>query len=361
MTKMGIQGVYGRTALAATALCAAYFEARRRILSKAQADATRIGPRWLGSMTAAMLNKFSTLLGVEFCSEGGEGLSKLDPSRRYMIVWHPHGFIAWTAMFLVSKMAVEGHPHGQEWFAMVAPALFRIPIISEALMLVNARCVDKKVMTNLAGKGASVAVQPGGVREQMASRHDQEQAFFPKNLGFIRMALTYGQDLLPCYVFNENQLYRRVQGCDGLSQSIYKHTGFGLPICQGRFGIPGFLPPHPAKIHVRWGSPVHVGEAIANPTDEQVEEVFTRYVQSLRDIFDRHAHECLPPEVAARGLQIHRLDGKPVPSQISSGCSEERVGGPHGQQTLQGRHAASAAGFKDYSMTQVQPLAASRL
>merc|ERR1719339_705641 len=62
-------------------------------------------------MTAAMLSKFSTLLGVEFCSEGGEGLSKLDPSRRYMIVWHPHGFIAWTAMFLVSKMAVEGHPH----------------------------------------------------------------------------------------------------------------------------------------------------------------------------------------------------------------------------------------------------------
>lgn len=312
-------GQRNRRILTLAALCATYLEGRRRLLARVERDGTRLGPRWLGLLAAWFLNKYSELNGVRLASEGGEGLQMLDPARRYMIVWHPHGFLAWSAMFIVPKMAIMGHPHGREWFAMVAPALFRLPIFSEALMLVNGRQVDKSVVENLAEKGKSIALQPGGVKEQMISRHDQEQAVFPANLGFIRQAIKYGMDLLPVYIFNENQMFKRVDGFEKTTRFIYDKTGFGLPTVTARFGLPmaGLLPLS-TDIHVRWGAPLEVGPADANPSQERVEELFCRYVVALQQLFQRHAAECLPADVAAKGLKIIRLDGKPVPQEAPS-------------------------------------------
>lgn len=310
-----VGGKAGRV-LALTALCLSYLEARKRVLAQAEKGGLRIGPKWLGLLAWRFLNSFSELVGVRMASEGGAGLKLLDPARRYLIVWHPHGFLAWTPLFIVSRMAVVAHPHGREWFAMVAPVLFRIPIVAEALMLVNGRQVNKKVVENLAAKGKSLAIQPGGVREQIVTRHDQEQAVFPANLGFIRMALKHGMDLLPIYIFNENQMFRRVEGLDGLTKWVHKSSGFGMPVITGKFGLPmaGLLP-RATEVHVRWGRPIPV-DAVAEPSEELVEELFCRYLAELRALFDCHAHECLPPEVAVRGLKIVRLDGKPVPPHL---------------------------------------------
>lgn len=302
--------------LAASALGLAYMEARRRLLDDAERRAVRIGPKWLGVLAWQFLHGWSRLMGVRLASEKGEGLDLIDPARRYLIVWHPHGFIAWSALFIVSRMAVIGHPHGREWFAMVAPALFKIPIFSEALMLVNGRKVDKKVVENLLEKGQSIAIQPGGVKEQMASRHDQEQAVFPQNLGFIRMAIKHGMDLLPVYIFNENQLYRKVDGFEGATSFIHRTTGMVLPASTAKFGLPmAGLMPKSNDIHVRWGAPIAVGDADPEPSDERVEALFQQYLVELRKIFKRYASECLPPDVAAKGLLIIRLDGKPVPAE----------------------------------------------
>lgn len=323
----------GRAGKAAVAIAAyaAFLQARSRVLTRAEKEGRRIGPKSLGLFSNRLLNIFSELVGVRLASEGGEGLGKLDAARRYLIVWHPHGFIAWSAMFIVSRMAILGHPTGREWFAMVAPALFRIPIIAEALMLSNGRRVDKKVVETYLEKGKAIALQPGGIKEQMITRHDQEQAVFPANLGFIRMAMRYGMDLLPVYLFNENQIYKRVFGLDKVTQSLFKYTGFGLPILTGRFGLPmaGLLP-LTTGVHVRWGMPIEVSKN-ENPADEQVEELFLLYLEGLRRIFHQHVLECLPPAVAARGLTVIRVDGRPVPPdpfQAATEAAAAAAGGP---------------------------------
>jgi len=303
-----------RNVLAGAAAYAAYVEIRRRLLRQAEKEGRRIGPRWMGTLAWKLASSWSDFVGVKMASESGDGLDELDPARRYLIVWHPHGFLAWSPFFILSNMAVRGHPHGREWFAMVAPALFKLPIVSEILMLVNGRTVSKDVVENLAAKGKSLAIQPGGVHEQIETRHDQEQAIFPANLGFIRLAIKHGMDLLPTYLFNENQMMRRVAGLDKLSHWIRQTTGFGLPFITARFGLPmcGLIP-YPTDVHVRWGSPVHVGDPDPNPSEERVQEVFTQYLAALQHLFDRYAFECLPQEVAAKGLKIIRLDGKPLP------------------------------------------------
>lgn len=297
------------TLLGASALVAGYCWAFRWYLSYVEAKACRAGPQWLGLLAWRILNIYSGLVGVNLASEGGEGLKLVDPTRRYLIAWHPHGFLAWSAMFILCRQAVAGEPCGREWFAMVAPALFRLPIVGEMLLLVNGRRVDRKVFEHLLSSGASVAVQPGGVTEQLMTRHDQEQVVFPKRLGFIRQAIKHGVDyLMPCYIFQETQMYRRVEGLDWLSSLIRRTTGLGLPFVTARFGLPmaGLLP-MPTDIHVRWGKPVEVGEKELEPSEERVEELYNRYVAALHEVFDQHAHDCLPPELAKRGLKVIRL------------------------------------------------------
>merc|ERR1719401_2679680 len=87
-----------------------------------------------------------------------------------------------------------------------------------------------------------------------------------------------------------------------------------LPIFTGKFGIPfAYMLPIGTQVHARWGAPVEVGPPEADPSEERVEAVFARYLEELRRVFSGNAQECLPPDVAARGLKIIRKDGKPVP------------------------------------------------
>ncbi|CAK9030078.1 unnamed protein product [Durusdinium trenchii] len=385
-----------------------YVKVKEHILRTLEHEGGRIVPIWVSKMLREALGRYSNFVGVREVSIGGEGLA-CDRSRKYMIVWHPHGFITWVPFFIAGRYALDAQPCGEHWFPVVAPVLFRVPIFSEMLIILGARRVDKKVIDKMLARGDSIAIQPGGVKEQAQSSEKQEQAFFPARLGFVRMAIRHGVDLLPAYFFGENQLYKKVEGYQQplarrflatypscmdhphttfqnvfvsrrcillcpcvdvgpatletysanpkvsfpplLSHSLpiqgylyslqsltsfplwYVHIestdscfqirdvvalrGMTLPIVTSRFGIPmGGLLPIPTPIHTRYGRPVPVGPPEPDPSDERVEEVFLKYLAELRRLFDEHAKDCLPYDVAQRGLRIVRLDGKPVPEDI---------------------------------------------
>ena len=222
-----------------------------------------------------------------------------------MYVWHTHGFVAYAATMLVSGMSVRKMPHGREWFASCAPVLFRIPLLGEMITVTNGRQVDRGSLTALCKAGASFGIQPGGIHEQAATRHDQEQAFFPKKLGFVRLAIKHGTPLVPMYLFGENQLYRRVDGFEWLTRLIKKATGMTLPIVTAKWGLPqaGLLP-IATDVHVRYGRPVDVGAPEPEPSDARVAALFEQYLAELQRLFAAHAAQCLPEDVAARGLRV---------------------------------------------------------
>ena len=78
-----------------------------------------------------------------------------------------------------------------------------------------------------------------------------------------------------------------------------------------RFGAP-FVNPIPRSIDLKFviGDVVEVGPPDENPSREKVEEIFQRYTAALVRVFDAHK-DCLPPEVAEKGLRIvHRAPKK---------------------------------------------------
>lgn len=296
-------------ALASTVLVA-YLAATRR--SRAQAQVAEWGPRWLARRVAALLRLLAHLGGVRLKSVAAPYVPPKSDQPQYLLVWHPHGALTFAALFLGSSIALD--PAGPvSWFTAVAPILFKMPLLREVLLLLNAREVAGSTMERLMRAGRTVGVQPGGIPEQLRTDHRREVAYFPPNLSFCRLALVHGTPLLPVYIFGENQCYETNSSAQRLARAVHAACGLPAVVPFGRFGLPSLLP-RSTDVHVRFGRPVPVGPPTAEPTAAQVRELFGRYVHELRRVFDENARDCLPPEIAARGLAVlHRQrDGRTV-------------------------------------------------
>lgn len=274
----------------------------RRYTASKIGSAEPWGPRWLALLVAEASSRLMGLIGAPMVRH--HVAQPCERDRQYLVCWHPHAAYTTMALMHTATMTIRGDP--LTWFTGVAPVLFSLPGLREALLLLNARSVDSSVVAHLAERGLNVGIQPGGVPEQLQADHTREIAVFPPKLGFIRLALRHGMDLLPAYIFGENQAYHTSEASRRTAQSIFRSTGVPLVPISGRWGLPWPVPRR-VEVSVCWGRPVSVGPPDAEPSEQRVAEVFARYCAELRRLFDEHKDSCLPPEVAARGLSIvHR-------------------------------------------------------
>lgn len=270
------------------------------------------GPRWLALALSGMLNRFGCWY-LRFSHDTDEKIKAglFEPGKQYLVVWHPHGAFTITALYFLSNWWARSYPM-PGLFVCVADLLLRVPVLAEFLLLCNARSGDSRTFDSLLANGRTVAVQPGGIAEQVQTDDQQETVFFPKRLGFIRLALKHGVPLLPAYAFGENQLYVTTPAVRSLNCWLYQKFKVGTLFVWGRGGLlvtpalpnPGLLPVPGGPLNVRWGEPVDVGAPDEAPSDEKVKAVFEKYSAELRRLFDAHKDKCLPPEVAAKGLKV---------------------------------------------------------
>lgn len=277
------------------------------------------GPRWLALLASNALCGFGNWY-LSFTHDTEEKISEgklFKPGKQYVMVWHPHGAFAISALYFLSNWWAKDYPM-PKLYVCIADLLFRVPGLAEYLLLCNARSGNSKTFNALLEKGNSVAIQPGGIAEQVNTDDQQETVFFPAKLGFIRIALKHGVPLLPIYAFGENQLYTTTKTVRSINMWLYKTFSVGSLFQWGRGGLlvtpalpnPAVLPIPSSPLHIRWGEPVDVGPADDNPSDEKVLKVFDDYCTALKKLFDAHKDTCLPKEVAAKGLTIVRREAK---------------------------------------------------
>lgn len=284
------------------------------VLTKAAKRVGTWGPRWLAYWLSKALFSFGSWWLLKFSHNGEEALAKglFDPGTQYVLPWHPHGSFTVGATYFWSFFNATCYPGGAPRYTVIAPLLFKFPFLSEFLLLCNCREASLKTFDKLLGSGASVHVQPGGLLEQVETEDKQEKVFFPGNLGFVRLAMKHGVPLLPIYAFGENQLFATSKWTRQLNRGCYRRLRMGSVVVHGLGGVPCtpllpnplLLPSREKALHGRWGRPVDVGKANDSPSDEQVREVFERYVEELTRMFDEYKGECLPPAVAAKGLHV---------------------------------------------------------
>lgn len=262
------------------------------------------GPRWLSSLCV----RFSwwwanTVMNMPFKTNEKEAEEKGTLTGQIFIVWHPHGAFCGIPLFFGGVPWFNHSNNVTQWYVCIADLLFRIPILGEYMALNNCRSAAKRTMQGLLAKGHSIGVQPGGIYEQVRWDSDREVIYFPKNLGFIYLAVERGVPLVPLYIFGEGQMFKQNGITRTLNRAINKYTGGGTFFVTGRFGLP-WMWPNRTPIAWCYGERVDVGTPDAAPSEERIREIFLRYVKELRKVWDIHAKDSLPAAVAEKGLKI---------------------------------------------------------
>lgn len=274
--------------------------------------------RGLGAVCGKLMNLLGVTSKIVFTDDGLSG--------QCIGAGSPHGAFPVTQMcFALFEFRNSKRFETFKLRSAGASVLFYCPLLRELLLLLGVRDAGRANLQNLLNSGYSVAVCPGGIWEMVNTRHDQEQLFLQRNLGFIRLAMRHGLPIVPIYTFGENQLFTVHTPLRALRLWIANHLWVGLPLVTGRFGLPGI--PHPTAVTHVVGRAVPTGAANPHPTVAELEKVFESYVAEMDRIFRLHAPACLPPDIAAKGLRVEwrghsvryvGIDNPPPPKAIAA-------------------------------------------
>lgn len=213
-----------------------------RYMTKVSRSARKWGSPVMGILSGSVFAAAGAICGITGAVGNFEhsAMPGVTPKRQSMVVNHPHGLCLWGQFYGLSRAPLKDSPY-YGVFTSAADPVFAVPVFRELLLALGVRSANKKTMDGLFEQGQSVSLYPGGIHEQLATDPNQEKCFFPPKLGFVKQAIKHGVALQPIYCFGENQLFDLPDWARKVTQAVKKHTGIGMPIPIGRFGIP-FLP-----------------------------------------------------------------------------------------------------------------------
>lgn len=232
---------------------------------------------------------------------------ELDASRNYIFGYHPHGIIsigAFTA-FGTEGANYNSHFPGINVRLLTLDSNFKLPLYREIIMGCGLASVSRRSCENILSKGPghSCMIVVGGATESLYAFPNMSSLILKKRLGFIKLAMRSGADLVPVYSFGENNLYGQLSNKEGtwlrtFQKAFQSVMGFTTPIFHGRgilnydYGVLPFR--HPVRVVV--GKPVRVPH-VANPSDDEAREVQKLYIDELQRIFDKYKDEYSPNRV----------------------------------------------------------------
>ncbi|GAB1600364.1 2-acylglycerol O-acyltransferase 1-like [Argonauta hians] len=225
--------------------------------------------------------------------------AELDPSKNYIVGYHPHGIMSAGAFanFATNATGFKDIFPNMHQYLCILTGQFRFPFFREYLMSSGCCSVSKTSLSwllNQKEKGKFITIVVGGAVEATEANPGQFKLKIKNRKGFIKLALQHGTPLLPVYSFGENDLFLQLsaekrQWLKWFQLRFTKFMGFSPVIFHGRgifnytFGILPFRKP----VNTVVGKPIDV-PLIENPSKEEVEKIHTIYLKSLYELFEEY-------------------------------------------------------------------------
>jgi len=241
---------------------------------------------------------------IERCfSEGGQiyfpaksiYLPKLSKDKAYILAAWPHGLFGGGNHYGFCDFEQEGfYP-----IYSGASVMRYVPFVRRFLTMLGLTNVTKAGLSRVLDIQKYGPTYPynvvhlvvGGIHEMFATPGSakHEQIIISKRMGFIKLALQTGADIIPMYSFGANQTYYRIAGLDSLLCQASTALRVSITPWLGRWWIPmGFIPFCTPILTV-------TGEVFQVPkvkdgeiTDELVQQVHADFCQALRELFDTY-------------------------------------------------------------------------
>ncbi|KAF8735167.1 hypothetical protein AX14_002622 [Amanita brunnescens Koide BX004] len=227
--------------------------------------------------------------------------AELPPDRPYVFGYHPHGIIGMGALATFATEATgfsEAFP-GIKPHLLTLTSNFKSPFYRDILLALGICSVSRESCSNIlkGGPGSAITIVIGGAAESLSAHPGTADLTLKKRLGFIKIAIRHGADLVPVFSFGENDIYQQMANEKGttiyaLQRKFQSIFGFTLPLFHGR-GLLNYnlgLMPYRRRIVAVIGNPIQV-EKCEKPSLEEVKRVQARYIAELTRIWNTYKDE----------------------------------------------------------------------
>lgn len=229
---------------------------------------------------------------------------ELEPTRKYIFGYHPHGIISHGAF---AAFATEALGFSQ-LFPGITNALltldsnFRYPIYREYALRLGMASVSRESCENILSKGGqngegmgrAITIVVGGASESLDARPGVIRLVLRRRKGFVKMAIRTGADLVPVLAFGENDIYDQVDTeshpyIHQFQMLVKKFMGFTIPIfhARGIFNYDVGMMPYRRPINIVVGRPIRVVQD-RHPDNDYINQVHQQYVDELMRIWNEH-------------------------------------------------------------------------
>ncbi|KAL8892096.1 MAG: hypothetical protein Q9205_000118 [Flavoplaca limonia] len=232
--------------------------------------------------------------------------SRLEPTRKYIFGYHPHGIISHGAFatFATEACGFSTLFPGITNTLLTLDSNFRVPLYRDYALAMGLASVSRESCENILtkggangeGMGRAITIVVGGARESLdAQPHSHLRLVLKRRKGFVKLAIRTGADLVPVLAFGENELYEQVTSdshpfVHRFQLMVKKCMGFTVPLfhARGVFNYDVGLMPYRKPLNVVVGRPVKVvqvrkGEKV---DESYVEELHAAYVTELARIWE---------------------------------------------------------------------------
>jgi 2-acylglycerol O-acyltransferase 2 len=225
----------------------------------------------------------------------------LNVKRNYLFCCFPHGVIPMGPFSALATPCNKFHKLYPEFIVKTAVLrqLFFLPFLRElALGMGMISCSANSLNYELSRPegGHIVSLMPGGAMEAYYSQPGKYRFVIKNRKGFVKLALKNGSPLVPLISFGETDLFDQIDNrtLHKIQEFIRKYLGFAPVIFNGRgfFQYSFGMIPRRKPITTVVGTPIEVTK-LENPTEEQIQELHDKFVQSLVALFEEYKHKYL--------------------------------------------------------------------
>mmetsp|Transcript_9234 Transcript_9234/g.21745 ORF Transcript_9234/g.21745 Transcript_9234/m.21745 type:complete len:388 (-) Transcript_9234:70-1233(-) len=220
----------------------------------------------------------------------------LPPDRQYIVAIHPHGIFCW-GLFM---FAAAGTPFdkrfpglaGKKLVGLIATVLFIVPVIRDFFLEWPYIDASRAVASKALSSGLSLYLIPGGEEEVVVLTQGEDATVIMKRKGFIRLALSYGADLVPVWGEGTTDSFCVHPSLFGFRKFVQKRFGVAIANYHGRWFTP--LPYKDKPVRILIGKPIQTPQPKLKgekPDPKLVDEYHAKYVAALKELHDAHVKD----------------------------------------------------------------------
>eukprot|EP00746_Dinoflagellata_sp_MGD_P021658 gnl/MRDRNA2_/MRDRNA2_15055_c0_seq1.p1 gnl/MRDRNA2_/MRDRNA2_15055_c0~~gnl/MRDRNA2_/MRDRNA2_15055_c0_seq1.p1 ORF type:complete len:364 (-),score=60.39 gnl/MRDRNA2_/MRDRNA2_15055_c0_seq1:77-1168(-) len=169
-----------------------------------------------------------------------------------------------------------------------AAVVLKLPIISYFLKKIGYIPAASSPIKKTLEKEESVSLVLDGIAGMFQSDPSTELGWIKQRKGVVKIALTTGAPLVPCYGFGHSKLWRIVMDPLGILEKLSVKLDVSLtPFCGRPYGLLPFGPPYRTPILLAFGEPIIVPK-VEKPSQEQIDEYHTKLMDSMMQAFETH-------------------------------------------------------------------------